>query len=304
MCGSSYTSPALRTKHAGTSLFAHLNEGDMIEVEHSDGTSETIELPARGDDYISCFDPFRRDSRLSFNSSYQRDDGVVIMTLPTFGNHPDHPFPDALTLQSYRDWNSEAIEIINADLANYDNITGLVWDIRGNTGGSAEYSMGLLGSLGSVEGELGNCFPRVAESSPPEFGTDVEYPFPYQIFADQPLTTVSYSGPQVIVADEIATSAADWMLYRASVLGISIFGQAGTAAFGYARGGAYVDQSIEPGDNTIGVGIRVAGARCLDSEGIALEGRTFIDNAVEFSAADLAAGIDTQLEAAVASLLQ
>ncbi len=284
-------------------LFAHINEGDTIDVRHPDGDIETIEVPARGD-YTICLDPFRRPSRSEIFESYQREDGIVVVELATLGNHPDHPFPSPLTLDSYRQWNAEAIELINADLEQYQDITGLIWDIRGNRGGSAEYGMGLIGSLGGAQGELGNCYGRIAETQPPEFSDTVEYPFPYQVFADQPLPEISFAGSKAVVVDGAAGSAADWMLYRASQAGVPIFGHDAASTYGYTVGPSYVNRSIEEDpDNHPYVLSYISGARCYDGDGELLEGRTFLDYSVDLDPQDLANGIDTQIEAAAAHLI-
>ncbi|GEM_PF-4026638 len=284
-------------------LFAHIDEGDEIDVLHIDNTVETIAVPARGD-YSTCLDPFRRPSRTKLFETHQREDGIVVVELATLGNHQDHLFPNPLTFQSYRDWNAEAIELINTDLEQYEDIEGLIWDIRGNRGGSAEYGMGLLASLGDTTGGLGNCYARIPESQPAAFSDSVEYPFPYAIFVEDPLPAISFAGPRAIVSDGAAGSAADWMVYRAHDLDIPVFGHATAGAFGYATGGSYVDKSIEATpDEHIAVFSRISGARCLDADGQPLEGRSFIDFPIDFDPSDLAAGIDTQVEAAASHLL-
>ncbi|EDM74473.1 hypothetical protein PPSIR1_08466 [Plesiocystis pacifica SIR-1] len=304
LCDAATPSVAAQRDLDALHLFAHVDVGDELEVLHVDGTTEIIEVPER-DDYTLCMDPFRRPSRVELFASYQRPDGVVVVELPTFGQHPDHPFPAPLTFQAYRDWNAEAVELVNAELAQYEDVAGLVWDIRGNRGGSAEYAMALLGGLGDAAGGLGNCYARVPGSQPPAFGDSPEYPFPYAIFVDQPLPTIGFDGPTAIVSDGAAGSAADWMMYRASELGIPTFGHATVGAFGYATGGSYVDKSIaETPDEHIAIFSRISGAHCLDAEGEPLEGRSFVEHVVDLDADDLAAGVDTQIEAAASFLLE
>ncbi len=265
VCDGGTPSESARHDYAATNLFGILDEGDVIDVIEPNGTMKQITVPARGD-RVGCRDPFRRPERTSFFSTSQRADGVVVVIMPTLGNHPDHPFPSPLTLQSYRDWNAEAVALINTDLAQYTNITGIVWDIRGNSGGSAEYGLGIIDAIGASEGATGTCHARVPESDPPEFGADAEYPFPYQIFVDQPMPTITFTGEQVIPTDGFAVSAADWMTYYASKKGIEIIGHASAGSYGYQTGPSFVARNIDPEDGVHrGVSSYISGARCVDT---------------------------------------
>lgn len=304
LCDGGVPSESGRADYNALHVFAIIKPGDSIEVEHPDESLEVIDVPERGD-LISCSDPFRREERKEIFVSHQREDGVVVVILPTLGSHADHPFPQPLkTLKQYRDWNAEAIDLLNEDLAQYDDIKGLVWDVRGNRGGSAEYGMGILGSMGEVAGGLGECHARIVASSPPEFAEAVEYPFPYQIFVDEPLPTLNFDGKQAIVADGMAVSAADWMIHRATELEIPVFGHGGTGAYGYQTGGSYVSMSLEPVEGEhFGVDSYVSGARCLDSEGDPLEGYAPVSVMLDYDPQDLADGVDTLLEAAVEDVL-
>ncbi len=304
VCDSGIPSDSARADYAATNLFGILDEGDTVDVLDPSGATRQVTVPARGG-RIGCRDPLRRPERTSFFSTSQRPDGVVVVILPTFGDHPDHPFPNPLTFQSYRDWNAQAIERINTDLAQYTNVTGRVWDIRGNSGGAQEYALGVVGALGASEGATGTCHARIPESDPPMFETAAEYPLPYQVFVDQPLPTINFSGAQAIVTDGLAVSAADWMTYFASQNDIVVVGHASAGSYGYQTGASFVARNIEPEPGVHGgVSSYISGARCVDTaSGQAMEGVAPIDITVDFSPADLAAGVDTQLEAAVAAVL-
>jgi len=305
LCDGGVPSESGRADYNAVHVFAIIKPGDSIEVLHPDESLEVIDVPERGEQ-ISCSDPFRREERKELYVSHQREYGVVVVILPTLGSHADHPFPQPLdTLKKYRDWNAEAIDLLNADLAQYNDIEGIVWDIRGNGGGSAEYGMGIFGSLGDVAGGLGECHARIIASSPPEFSDDVEYPFPYQIFVDEPLPTINFEGKQAIVADGMSVSAADWMMYRAADLEIPIFGHGGTGAYSYQTGGSYVAKSWDPvEDEHTGIDSYISGARCLDAEGEPLEGYAPVSVELDYDPQDLADGIDTLLEAAVEEVLK
>jgi hypothetical protein len=304
LCDGSTASQSARDDYAASNLFAVLRAGDVLQVQKADGSMASVTAPARGAP-MWCFDPFDRPEQSSLFTSFQRADGVVVVILPSFSNHPDHPFPNPFTFQTYRDWVAEAIQLVDADLAQYTGVTGLVWDIRGNGGGAQEYAMGLLGPLGASEGALGNCYARVPASDPPAFESEAEYPFPYQIFVDQPLPALSFTGKQAVLADGMAVSAADWMLHQAHRLGIPIIGHGAAGAYGYTVGGSYVDVGVaaEPGVHE-GVNAYISGAACFDENEMPMEGNAPVDVWVDFDPADLAAGIDTQLEAAAAAVLQ
>ncbi len=304
ICDSGHPNAEARKDFSATHIFGLIDAGDSLEVERVDGTVESVTVPARGS-LIGCRDPFRRAERLEFFATSQRPDGVVVIILPTLGNHADHPFPNPLTLASYRQWNADAISLINTDLEQYNNITGLVWDVRGNRGGAQEYGMGLMGSLGDTAGGLGNCYGRIAESDPVAFDeSNSQYPFPYQVFVDTPLPSIAFVGNQAVVADGVAGSAADWLLHRADALDIPIFGHGGMGAYGYSVGPSYVFRDIDPVEGVhLGIASAIAGIKCVDSAGVPLEGKSPVTTVVDFLPADLAAGIDTQIEAAVVSVL-
>jgi hypothetical protein len=308
VCDGSLPSKSAREDYAALNLFGILDKGATLDVVAADGTTRTITVPARTVSYISCFDPLRRPSRTMLFASSQRADGVVVMILPTLGASAQHPFPNPFTVASYRNWAAERIGMIQVELAKYTNVTGLVWDLRGNSGGSQELGVGLIDPaiLGTSEGAMAKCHARIPASSPPAFKTDsVEYPFPYQGFADAPLPAFGFTGKQAIVVDGTAVSAADWMVYAAKKKGIPIVGHGSAGAYGYGTGGSYVKKHIAPVPGVhAGILSYISGARCVDTAtNQPMEGNAPVDKVVDFKPADLAAGIDTQIEAAAALVL-
>ena len=213
--------------------------------------------------------------------------------------------PMNLTQQTYRDWVAGGITAINEALAGYDTIAGIVWDIRGNTGGAQELGIALMDSFGSAAGSYGNCYARVPESSPADFSPDAEYPLPYAVFVDDPLPSITFDGPQVLLTDGLAASAADWMAFAAARAGVPVLGNHSMGAFGYQTGASFVNRSI-PAEADVhdGISLVVSGARCVNAAGDGIEGQTSTGTVVEFEPADLAAGIDTQLERAAAAVLE
>lgn len=309
LCDGSLPSKSAREDYAATNLFALLDEGATIDVKASDGSMRTITVPERAASYISCYDPLRRPSKTKLYASSQRADGVVVIVLPTLGANADHPFPNPFTVASYRDWVAEGVNLIKTELAKYSNVTGLVWDLRGNGGGSQELGVALIDPaiFGTSEGALAKCFRRIPASSPPAFETDsVEYPLPYQAFVDSPLPSVGYTGKQAVVVDGTAYSAGDWMVYAAKKKGIPIVGHASAGAYGYATGASYVDKHIAPVEGVhSGILSFISGAKCVDTAtGEPMEGTAPIDVVVDFKPEDLANGIDTQIEAAASIVLE
>ncbi len=304
VCASSVPNREARLEHAAVNLFGMIREGDVLSVLRVDGTTAQITAGPRGENLLGCSDPLRREERHSAFSTYQRADGVVVVILPTLGHHPERPFPMNLTPSSYRDWVAAGITAINEALAGYDSIAGIVWDIRGNSGGAQELGIGLMDSFGDAAGSYGNCYGRLPASSPAAFSSSAEYPLPYAIFVDEPLPSISFTGPQVLLTDGLAASAADWMSFAAARAGIPVMGNHSMGSYGYQTGGSFVDRSLEPeADVHDGVSLFISGAHCVDAAGMEIEGLSSTDTVVEFEPSDLAAGIDTQLEQAAAALL-
>ena len=154
---------------------------------------------------------------------------------------------------------------------------------------------------------MAKCRARIPASSPPAFKADgVEYPFPYQAFADAPLPALGFSGKQAVVVDGTAISAGDWMVYAAKKKGFPIVGHASAGAYGYTTGGSYVAKPIAPVAGVhSGILSYISGAKCVDTAtNQPMEGNAPVDQVVDFKPADLAAGVDTQVEAAAALVLK
>jgi C-terminal processing protease CtpA/Prc len=185
--------------------------------------------------------------------------------------------------------------------------TGVVWDLRGNTGGCQEWGAVLGGNSGTVmgtsEGAYAKCYARKVGSNPVAFDrTAVEYSLPFQAFVDKPLIpmAVPAGAKQVVLTDGLSVSAADWAAYAAKKAGIKVVGHAAAGMFGYQTGASFTSVHYESLSNAYPYTFSsIAGSNCEDSAG-PMEGKTYIDTVVDFKPSDLAAGIDTQLEAAAA----
>lgn len=311
LCRASIPNAVARRDEAAATLFNVLNAGDVLRVVDVAGEEREVTVPARNETPRSCLDPLVRESRVHVRAVYQRDDGVVVVVLPTLGSHSEHPFPANMNTAAYATWIGEGVQAIGEEVSAFDDVTGLVYDLRGNVGGSAEFAMALLAQLTNVEGSVGNCFARTVGSNPVEYNDDVEYPFPYAALAGStlpppPITLLPAGTKQAVVTDGLTYSAGDWMAYHAHQLGIDVVGTPAAGAFGYTVGASFVIDPIEaPAGEHAAIVNFISGAHCVyGSDATSMEGNSVVDSAVELVAADLAAGIDTQLEAAARAVLQ
>lgn len=312
LCRASIPNPIARRDVAASTLFNVIDVGDVLTVVDVDGGTREVVAPARNEQPRSCSDPLTRASRVHVRDVYQRDDGVVVVVLPTLGSHSEHPFPPNMDTAAYAAWIAEGVQAIGDEVAAFDDdVTGLVYDLRGNVGGSAEFGMALLAQLTDVEGSIGNCFARTVGSDPVRYDDDVEYPFPYAALDGAsmpapPITRLPAGTKQAVLTDGLTYSAGDWMAYHAHQLGIDVVGTPAAGAFGYTVGGSFViDPIVAANDEHLDIINFISGAHCVyGADATSMEGNSVVDVEVTFDAADLAAGIDTQLEAAVDVVLR
>ena len=309
ICRAGVPNLTARREYAASSLFSILRIGDIVRVQAVDGAMREVTVASAAPRVIGCYDGLRRPSRGNAFAVYQRPDGVVVVVLPTLGSHPEHPFPTPLTAAGYVTWIRESIARVTTAINAFTGIRGLVYDLRGNNGGSPEYGMGLIARMPATEGGIGNCYARVPMSAPPGFNPTVEYPFPRAgIGGDSlpapPISSLPASIRQAVVTDGNTYSAGDWMAWYARRNGVPVVGRPAAGAFGYQTGASYVDRTFPaPAGEHDAVLIYLSGAHCVDVAGAEMEGTSTVDTLVDFSGADLAAGVDTQLEAAAASVL-
>ncbi|HEY1099446.1 MAG TPA: S41 family peptidase, partial [Myxococcota bacterium] len=312
LCRASIPNPIARRDVAASTLFNVIDVGDVLTVVDVDGGTREVVAPARSEQPRSCSDPLTRASRVHVRDVYQRDDGVVVVVLPTLGSHSEHPFPPNMDTAAYAAWIAEGVQAIGDEVAAFDDdVTGLIYDLRGNVGGSAEFGMALLAQLTDVEGSIGNCFARAVGSDPVRYDDDVEYPFPYAALDGAsmpapPITRLPAGTKQAVLTDGLTYSAGDWMAYHAHQLGIDVVGTPAAGAFGYTVGDSFViDPIVAANDEHLDIINFISGAHCVyGADATSMEGNSVVDVEVTFDAADLAAGIDTQLEAAVDVVLR
>jgi hypothetical protein len=131
-----------------------------------------------------------------------------------------------------------------------------------------------------------------------------EYPFPYQIFADDPLPRIAFEGKTAVVTDGLAVSAGDWISYAARMKAVPVVGHASAGAYGYTDGASWVSKDVAATTHHEQIISYISGAECVDAATQKpMEGDAPCDHPVDLDPKDLAAGVDTQLEAAAKLLV-
>ena len=294
----------------GASILSIAKPGWVLRVKSAAGAERDVTLPPRLDAYTSCGDGFNRSPGVDRFSVTERPDGYLVVWLKTFAGTTAYPFPPQLTLAAYKQWIQGWVSDLNVELAKYPNAKGIVWDIRGNTGGSQDLATALaMGSKApALRGGLMKCLARKAKTHPAEFepvttapnaGNDKILPTPE---LDGMNTVFSYPGKQIVVANGNIYSAADVFVLAAKTAGLQVVGRRGAAAFGASAGAPRkVLASFIVKD--IPIYAYVSGWSCVDNAGNGIEGKPpVVDVPVELSSADLAAGLDSQIEEAVKRL--
>jgi C-terminal processing protease CtpA/Prc len=170
----------------------------------------------------------------------------------------------------------------------------MVWDARSNGGGITLVGLAIVAGMpGAQAMGISYCQSRIPGSNPPAFSSQ-SYAH-YQVTPGGPF---AYTGKVAVLIDGLDYSAADYFPYAVS--------QATSALLvGTPTAGAYGASSVEiefAGPPWLGASLDLN--RCVDATGAPLEGRAVEPHLqVEYDPADLAAGVDTVLEAAVAALL-
>lgn len=292
VCGASAPSISSRRAMAAASFFATVPAGTELRVTRVDGGRETLSAP-EGGALISCQDPLGRD--IGFDAdAYLRPDGVGVIRLPRFFplNHqlPTNPTQqdiDAL-IQAMRQPVIDAFEVVK-------DAPAIVWDARSNYGGITLVGLEIVGGMpGAQAMAISSCRARIEGSDPPAFSS-----FTYAEYAVAVGGAFAYAGEVAVLIDGLDYSAADYFPYaitRAAPDTLLV----GTPTAG-AYGGAGPQISI---DGPPAMFATIDPNRCADTNESPLEGHAVEpDLLVEYDPQDLAAGIDTVMEAAVAALL-
>jgi C-terminal processing protease CtpA/Prc len=142
--------------------------------------------------------------------------------------------------------------------------------------------------------DISACRARIEGSDPPSFTSST-----YAEYAVEPGGPFAYTGKIAVLIDGLDYSAADYFPYAIQQAA------PGTLLVGTPTAGAYGGSGPQL---TIDGPPLLYGTydpnHCEDAEGMPLEGRSVQpDLLVEYDPSDLAAGVDTVMEAAVAALL-
>ncbi len=284
---------------AADDLFAVIDEGDTLIVIDPQGTQRQVEVPARMADgpIAECYDAFEGAFSEFEAQLTMRPDGVAVIRVPHFGPY-ETPFPEPFTTESYLQWVSDYIDRLAALMAEIPADAPIVWDARGNLGGSAEVPLAIVAGMpGAIRTQISEGYFRVEGTEPFEYG-DANATFSFSVPDDDRL---EHDAPTAVLVDAVTASAGDYFALGVKEYSDALLvGTPGTAMYGY---GGLPRMSI-PG-SVIELRHRIDFLQARDMDGDPLEGHVVTpDIAVEYDPSDLANGVDTVLEAAVSALLE
>ena len=292
LCGTSAPSEAFRKGEAATSFFGSVPAAMELEVQPVSGAAYTLTVPDTHDATpTNCQDPLGRD--MSFNAqSYLRPDGIGVVRVPRF-------FPLGFSLP-VNPTQQEIDELINtmmqAVVDAFDQVKSapqLIWDARSNFGGVTLVGLEIAGGMPTAtQTTLSSCQVRVPYSDPPAFSGGTAF------YSVTPGGQLAYSGEVAVLIDQLDYSAADYFP-------LAVRRATSTLLVGSPTAGAF--GGVGPSFDIPAMPPMFASAdpfKCSDAMGTPLEGSSVMpDMVVEYEPTDLAAGIDTVMEAAASALL-
>jgi C-terminal processing protease CtpA/Prc len=290
VCGVVSPSASGTRASAAASFFGTVPTGAQLTVQPvRGGAPTTVEVPAGNGEWISCQDALGRD--LNFNAEATlRPDGIAVIRLPRF--YPiDAMLPPNPTQQDYEEFIANFQAAILAEFDTVKQAPGLVWDARGNYGGISLVGLAIAGGMPSAAPTaISYCTSRIPQSEPPAFSDE-----PYAIYDVTPGGPFAYAGKVAVIVDGLDYSAADYFPYAIrKATATPLVGEASAGAYGGT--GGLLELEGPPG-----MFFNYDVNRCVDAdtneplEGTAVEP----DLPLEYDPEDLAAGVDTLLEAAV-----
>ncbi|RYZ68262.1 MAG: hypothetical protein EOP08_00970 [Proteobacteria bacterium] len=218
-----------------------------------------------------------------------RPDGIAVLRLPAFAQSAEHPFPQPLTQAGYEQWISAYVDRLKTALDSVAGARAYIWDARSNRGGSSEVGLAIVaGTPGAERETIIQCGRRTRASTPFAFTSEIDFEIPDE-------DRLAVTGKVAVLVDGRAYSGGDIFAYAMrNHTSARLFGTPTAGAFGFGGNAAV----------TVGTPVRMAytadGRRCTDMAGTPLEGHGVEPHElVEPTAADLAAGRDTVLDAAV-----
>ncbi len=285
---------------AAASFFGKIEEGMVLTVRNPIGRMRSVTVPARqadieaGQDF--CLNPFGGYGFVEAELT-MRPDGVAVIRNSTLR-------PERWTdTESYLREVQNMLERIAAVIASVPDGAPIIWDIRGNSGGSAEVALGIVAGMpGAISTEVSQGHMRVVDSEPPAWRDEPEALQSYSMTVSDELVTNHRDHRVAVLVNGQSLSAADFFAYAAKeftdALVVGPEGTSGSYGFGGLR-----PRNID--GPVIALQHRVDPLRVRTPAGEFLERRSVEpDMVVAYAPADVAAGVDTVLEAAAAALLE
>lgn len=287
---------------AGLQLFSTLRFGATLTVEGVDGTrrATSARVSSPPSEPVDCQDPLARDRTQDVYADLRPDD-VAVIRLPNLvpSGEPPPQTSDALIayLQVLVDRISAAAQSV---------VTGqtraVVWDIRGNVGGSSPVGFAVVqGFLSTRSGDLSVCEvrqPGTNRFAPAggDYRIDPGGVVRFDGLVFQVGGAFDFGLPSAVLVDGLSLSAADYFALSAKR-------QTDAWVIGAPTAGGFGSSNLEQAIS--GWRVFSDALRCIDANRLPLEGfGVEVDLAVEYTPADLSAGRDTILEAAVAEVLR
>jgi C-terminal processing protease CtpA/Prc len=282
-CGNSgIASASNRRARAGTTVFAGVKVGTKVTIKHVDGTTETkaVEQVSRP---VDCRDPFGRQGKYIAKAT-TRPDGAAVLHIPSFypmNFDENDPEGSVAKLQA----------AIKTEFDKVKSAPYLVIDVRANGGGSTPIGLAIAAGMpGATAANLAHCQSRVP------YSTSYENDFDYTL---EPGSEFAYTGKVAVLSDGNAFSATDYFIHTVKrATSAIVVGRPNAGAYG----GSSYEVEISDGPGVI---VYPDAWRCTDPTGKPLEGQTVTpDIEQDLAPADLAQGLDSDVEAAVARLKQ
>lgn len=294
VCGGGAVSEAYRRETAAASFFGTVPPSSQLDVVSAQGDSRSVVVPAEAqpnEALLDCRDPFGRAGDADI-ASWTRDDGVGVIQIASFAPGAPREWSD---IEEYEAYLAETTAEIVEAFEQVKDRPALIWDVRGNTGGYSSIALQIVAGMAGVTAtSLFTCEYRHPDSWPPEYSPALS-----ETFAITPGGPFVYGGNAAVLIDGLAYSATDHFAFAvARATTVPLVGSPSAGAFG--RSGLIYEVDGPPA-----LQFTVDPLYCTDaSTGEPLEGRSVNPTvAVEYDPSDLAAGIDTVLETAVALLL-
>lgn len=290
-CGGTFPAASGRRYSGAASFFGNVPVGTKLKIKNAAGAIREITVPTESDAKVTdCTDPFVR-SRAIYAEAKVRPDGVAVIRLPSFFPF-DKAFPSTQseTDKLVAEYQAEIVKVFES----VKSAPGIIWDARGNSGGISKVGLAIVSGFPSAKAKnISYCRLRTPGTSPPAYDFSK-----YAEYAVTPGGPFAYTGKVAVVTDGIAYSAGDYFpLAALEGSDAPVVGSASAGAYGATSGSIDVAGLPKLVANFDANG-------CFDAAtNTNLEASPPAPTVpVEYEQADLAAGRDTIVEAAVKAL--